>query len=718
MSHQQLKLKEGKLFALITKSWTNESLAVASRTVEKLINEDTDLNRPGMLLGKIQSGKTRTFLGIIALAFDSGYDISVILTKGTKALARQTTRRVKKEFLEPIEDHEVRVFDVMSVPSSLTPSELRSKLILIVKKEDDNLSKLREFLFKKYPHLAQKQILIIDDEADIASVSFVKKNGVIKPAVIAELIDTLRSSLEKVSFLQVTATPYSLYLQPDAEVLSANGVSRPTRPAFTELVPVHDKYVGGDVYFEQASVENSVASFLFVEVSQQELTALKRQDLRRLKLNEVLRSANCVKLREALVGFIVGACIARHRDESIGIRAKNYSFVIHTEQTRVSHQWQEAVTQEILAALRIEAQGCTALFSALIESTYLDFERSVQAGGGSLIPLNDVKSIVTSNLDAVAVQVVNSEKQLDTLLDEDGQLELRNKFNIFIGGQILDRGLTIDNMIGFYYGRSPRMYQQDTVLQHSRMYGARSRDDLPFTRFYTARDIYGVMKSIHEMDAALRKQFEDGNGDAGVAFIYRKQNNIVPCSPNKIRLSSIVTVSSGKRLLPVGFETLPKSSVVGVVSVLDSRIKGLLGQSQDHVLIELAEACELLDLIDKTITTENYGKWDLDAMKSTLEHLSRNCKSPDERGMVWLRVRRNVRVSRMRKSGRPLDTPFSGNDIPELSRLTRDAPGLLLLRVEGSRDEGWIADCPFWWPVMQAPLNMTTVIFASDVISN
>ncbi|MGG3435060.1 hypothetical protein ABER60_12820 [Heyndrickxia coagulans] len=37
-------------------------------TVIDLLDKETSLNRPGMLLGKIQSGKTRTFIGITALA--------------------------------------------------------------------------------------------------------------------------------------------------------------------------------------------------------------------------------------------------------------------------------------------------------------------------------------------------------------------------------------------------------------------------------------------------------------------------------------------------------------------------------------------------------------------------------------------------------------------------------------------------------------------------
>jgi len=36
-------------------------------TIHKLRSAQTEVDRPGMLLGKIQSGKTRAFIGIIAL---------------------------------------------------------------------------------------------------------------------------------------------------------------------------------------------------------------------------------------------------------------------------------------------------------------------------------------------------------------------------------------------------------------------------------------------------------------------------------------------------------------------------------------------------------------------------------------------------------------------------------------------------------------------------
>ena len=131
------------------------------------------------------------------------------------------------------------------------------------------------------------------------------------------------------------------------------------------------------------------------------------------------------------------------------------------------------------------------------------------------------------------------------MLDESGQLKLRTPFNIFIGGQILDRGLTIANLIGFFYGRSPKRFQQDTVLQHSRMYGVRPKEDLAVTRFYTTPDIYAAMRNIHEFDSALRENFEQGGDQAGVVFLRADPTGgVIPCSPNKILLSTVTTVQA------------------------------------------------------------------------------------------------------------------------------------------------------------------------------
>src|SRR6266404_6292445 len=84
--------------------------ACIDSVVKQLEDISTTGDRPGILLGKIQSGKTRAFVGVIARGFDRGFDIAVVLTKGTKTLSAQTVARLAGDFEEFIEEDEFLVF--------------------------------------------------------------------------------------------------------------------------------------------------------------------------------------------------------------------------------------------------------------------------------------------------------------------------------------------------------------------------------------------------------------------------------------------------------------------------------------------------------------------------------------------------------------------------------------------------------------------------------
>jgi len=246
----------------------DELAACIDRVVKQLEETSTTGERPGMLLGKIQSGKTRAFVGVIARAFDRGFEIAVVFTKGTKTLSAQTVTRLKHDLRDFIDEDEVLVFDIMAPPGKLTKSEQRRKLVIVAKKQAKNLERMIQ-LFEDYPDLKGRRVLIVDDEADLASVRFVRKKDQpdIEQGKIADQLDAVRRLVGKVAYLQVTATPYSLYLQPESyEASSDSGyVFKPKRPAFTELLPIHSGYVGGDDYF-LAPAEDDPRSFLFVEV--------------------------------------------------------------------------------------------------------------------------------------------------------------------------------------------------------------------------------------------------------------------------------------------------------------------------------------------------------------------------------------------------------------------------------------------------------------------
>lgn len=246
------------------------------RTVRNLLDIKTTVDRPGMLLGKIQSGKTRTFLGVMSLAYDNGYDIVIVLTKGTKALTQQTLERLKSEFKDLNDQDYMQIYDIMVMPT-LTRYERNQKLVFVVKKETKNMDRLHQAFFEIYPDLVNKKILIIDDEADFASIGFSKKKDE-EPEIkkIAGKINEFRKLVKDCSFLQVTATPYSLYLQPEDIVVDSE-VFKPIKPVFTELVPIHDKYIGGEYYFKESEEEGTIAYHLFEKVPQEELSVLKKK---------------------------------------------------------------------------------------------------------------------------------------------------------------------------------------------------------------------------------------------------------------------------------------------------------------------------------------------------------------------------------------------------------------------------------------------------------
>jgi len=684
--------------------------------LEKLQTEATSTKRPGILLGRVQSGKTRAFLGVVARAFDRGYDIAIILTKGTKSLAEQTLSRVKDDFREFILADEVEVLDILHVPE-LTPYELNRKLIFVVKKEDDNLRRLLNLFQEQYPDLRNKTVLIIDDEADLASVSFRKTNGESSQGVISQQIDRLRELVAASAFLQVTATPYALYLQPDEGiVVNGNSLFKPKRPAFTVLLPTHSKYTGGDEYFEKSTDTDTPAFYFYREVPLAERDALKKEDRRRLQIDRVLTEKNSAVLRDAVVTFLVGGAIRRLQQRTIGQRPQKYSFLFHTEQSRSSHEWQERVAMSIRDSLVGQAGADSPLFNELLRSAYVDLQRSIELEGVSLPKIEDVKKAVVESLVSGQLMItkVNSDGDIKQLLDDGGQLKLRTPFNIFIGGQILDRGITINNLIGFYYGRNPNRFQQDTVLQHSRMYGARSTADLSVTRFYAPQHVYQVMKRIHEFDAALREAFETGAHDAGVYFIRKDASNqLIPCSPNKLLFSDVVSIRPGRRLVLSGFQTVPKSYGTKTLKELDSMVEALVGSSKEPMLIDIKNAVKMLNLAYSNLEFDENTDDDRKAHIAALEHLARSCKKADLKDKVWVLVAKDRDITRYREEGRFSNAPDTKQQKDLARTKAADIPVLMLLRQNGDEAKGW-RGLPFWWPVIMTPRSGVTAIFATS----
>lgn len=691
---------------------------------EDLLLVQTNELKPGILLGLIQSGKTRAFIGVIARAFDNGYDIAVVLTKNSVALVEQTIKRLKTELSKPIESNRLYMWDIIKIQKGqLTGYVLEKKLIFVVKKEAKNLDRLIH-IFESNIH-NNKKVLIVDDEADQASVSFVpdksQEDG-IDFAKIASQISHLRKVLnDKCSFLQVTATPYSLYLQPEDANLNQTEYA-PNRPAFTHLLPPHEKYIGGNYYFEESLNQNSPASFLHIQVPEDELQFINQKpkttsNYDQRVLNNLLNSDKIEKIRTAIFTFLVGGAIRQIQDHSEDDwhRPCHCAFVMHTSTQNKIHEMQQDLVRRLIQAL---TSSSTEDLEIALTPSYKDLKASVLTADLPLPSFNKVVDLITSALQNrhIGVVEVNSRNQVSELLGEDGQLRLDNPFNIFVGGQSLDRGITIDHLIGLYYGRNPKTFQMDTVLQHSRMYGSRSLEDLTVTRFYTSARVYHAMRSMHWFDKDLRENLEKDIKSAVAQFIAKSGNTIIPANPNKLKASDLISFKAFSRMLPVGFQTRSKSDIQKTIADIDQYISSHKSANQDHFVIDKDAAIQIIRNIRETFSYEpQYGnvglEWDIDPFIKAIEiALKKN-----NRDTVIIYHKTGRMASRYKHEENSFyDAPDDGKtDLPNCRKLAQDGPVLMLLKQVGAENNKW-RNASFYWPVLIMPQNMPNYVYCRE----
>jgi len=704
----------------------NEELkSVMESVATNLKKHKTDEIKPGVLLGLIQSGKTRAFLGVMAKCFDEDYDVAVVLTKNSVALVEQTMKRLKSEFEKPISSKKLYVWDVIKLQNldQLTGYILKNKVIFVVKKEMKNMGKLHE-IFDQVPQLKDKNILIIDDEADQASVSFVndkEKEDGMDFAKIAKSLSDFRINLKgRNSFLQVTATPYSLYLQPEDLELSGEETA-PNRPAFTQLLHPHAAYVGGIYYFEEALNPDSTAYYVFNQVPDDQIGYLNGKSkstttYNKKALTNVLRSDNFKSIKDAVINYLVGGSIRQIQEEdSKDPWAETYhsAFVLHTSVGKAIHSQQKNLIEEILFQLN---QLSEVELLTYLKYAYHKLEFSLELIEAKIPTLEAMVANVKEALvnEYIGITVVNSENQVAELLGDDGQLRLDNPYNIFIGGQTLDRGITIDHLIGFYYGRNPKTFQMDTVLQHSRMYGSRSENDLAVTRFYTSYRVYDAMRNMHFFDQDLRENIQR-DPNAGVRFIAKQGNAIKPCGPNKIKASSVISFKEYSRLLPIGFQTRSKTNIQKTISEIDQILLPILDENKEGI-IDLEMLKNILSKINETYTYEpqfgNVGlNWNIDIILKAVE-LALSYKKTNQIGIYF---REDRETSRTKNQGQSFaDAPDDGRtDLPRSKEMAVNKPVIMLLKQVGTSDNGW-RDTVFYWPVIVMPANMPNYVYSES----
>ena len=114
-----------KLFVNLDHLTKNEKKNIKESSIEilkKCVPSTVDLhnknnnftNNTGLIIGKIQSGKTLSFTTVMALARDNGYRVVIVISGRTNLLLKQTIDRLKIDLVK--NDKFIKVLTNCEVP--------------------------------------------------------------------------------------------------------------------------------------------------------------------------------------------------------------------------------------------------------------------------------------------------------------------------------------------------------------------------------------------------------------------------------------------------------------------------------------------------------------------------------------------------------------------------------------------------------------------------
>jgi hypothetical protein len=788
-------------------------------TVVSLFNqtkESDGLYKPICLLGKIQSGKTRAFIGIIAKAFDEGIHTIIVLTKNSKILGVQTTKRIANELHSLESGKSVCVDYITEIDQEvlLGISQLEQKRIIVGIKHHKNVAKIYDYVVQRNPELATKKILIIDDEADVSGIGYRRvsesvpfdsltteeQEKIIKELegadvptsvlserkemlLVAEGINRLRTEIPDHRYLQVTATPSSIFLQPDKIIIRSfnddysveNIEKAPLLSDKTVLLPIHNQYKGGEFFLGESEDEKSLAYYVYRDVSNSELKFMSKRDQRHI--NNIFKSGNFPRLTEFVDNILIAvasntACLIMSNDSYPAIfknepvkvlnaiynKLEGFSSMIHTSTSIEIHQYQTDLMESyILHCKNIVTNNPENLIEVFKDKIFKYFETSIMPAFEIFKSDEAFDKSIIKNLDRIKFDfifeclsavlkfdhvktfIINSDKQIEARIDSStGELKREVLANIYIGGQSLDRGITLQRMLCFFYGREPKVAQLDTTLQHARLYGARTPEDLVFTRMYMTDGVHQRLQEITSIDGVLRESIIKNDGDNRFAAIELGANGTVrPTSPDRIMLSDCVNLKSYKRFLPVGFNTrkgnaceLPMQKIDAIIRENSSN-KIEKFENGELYFITWGEFEKIYEnFMNGVIDTDKWDEeplnrnWEISELTAFYKILRNSYFKEDER--LILMVKRGRSMKRVKIDGRLQDAPeTSQTDTREMKEIMDEynLPGIMLFEQEGSEDiqgeinYGW-NNQRFYWPLFMLPKLRRNIFISYSAFRN
>ncbi|MCU4629320.1 Z1 domain-containing protein [Acinetobacter variabilis] len=514
-------------------SRVNESiLSLLSDPKEK----DKSFQRRGLVIGDVQSGKTSNYLSLITKAADAGYKFIIVIAGIHNNLRSQTQQRIDEGFIGRISARDSNKTPIgvgaefagqFPHPVSFTTVEqdfnktlatsvateiggFTKPVILVIKKNVTTLKNLYEWLvnfnmngLKANGIINNVPLLMIDDEADNASINTNNPDLDLDPTKTNNYIRTILKSFNQACYVGYTATPFAnIFIDPDSYGDCAEDLF-PKDFIYNLEAPTN--YFGARKIFLEPE-------YRYVHVTLNSLEIEKYIPLGHRR-TFILKDLP-VSLKEAIASFLIAKCIRNIRNDSnehcsMLINVSTFVNVQNQIKDKVLDYIDE-IRNEILAysamPTALEHENITLLhyiFNKLYaESVDLDEE---------LINWEQIAKQLRSIFDSSEKDyvfktcVVNSKSQ-DTL--DYSSYGKRGLMVIAIGGFSLSRGLTIEGLTVSYFYRSTQMY--DTLLQMGRWFGYRPQyEDL--CRIYMTEEAFSWYEHITQAADDVRRQIAEMN---------------------------------------------------------------------------------------------------------------------------------------------------------------------------------------------------------------
>lgn len=478
--------KEKALARIKDENVVNNMFEKSKKIVDDLYNLKSNYKN-GLLIGKVQSGKTMNFLSVISSAFLKDFKIFIVFTSLDDTLENQTFERIKDMFDYNKNSSIMSLFKARDLKEKndgqvsskiINQLEMGNLIIITCLKNERQINNILNIFNRKNSILKKEKIFIIDDEGDLASISHSICDGDLEKLSKANIkISELKNINENNIYLSVTATP-------QAQMLIRESI--PLSPERIFTIEPGNGYCGIEYFANENNNKIEVLEDF------DDKTHFYQFHLKHVIYYYILSSIEFFDSKE---------CI--NDNGKINIRT---NMLIHVDAKQNIHREIHDYINNIISIIKQSFYNKIDFKSENVINILDDFNFvSNKYNIAKEILMQDKEYIVKSIsrcIDILNVFIVN-EKTKENKDDLN-----KNILSIVIGSKMLERGITLENLIvSFFINRSKGKTAIDTMLQRCRWFGY--RDDIKkYMKVFTTKQIKDDFITISKVENDNWKVFK------------------------------------------------------------------------------------------------------------------------------------------------------------------------------------------------------------------